>query len=311
MADRLLRPLGIGEIFDTAFELYKDNFVLFVLIAAVSAVPLSVATGLVVLRYSQEFVHLSSLVSNGLPELGSLFSGLSALLQSLALFAPLSLIGHGLQITALAAAASSRYLGQRASLAGSYLPLFKHIVPFAATALLYGLAMGLGFACCYLGLILPATAYAFTAHAFVVEGEDIGFWRAMRRSAGLVSGFGGRVFGTLCILAFVYGLLFIGMTFPLKFALETLLQIVPGSGSWFGAARAVSEFSVRGQVLEQMCGGLAGMILAPFLVSVLTVLYFDLRVRKEAFDIALLARSLQAPASTVLDMAMLSGGKRA
>ena len=311
MAERMLHPLEIGDIFDTAFELYKDNFILLTLVAAVSAVPLSIATALVTLHFTRNVVQLSSILSSGVPEIASALSSIGVLLQSVVLFAPLFLLGHGLQMTALASATSTRYLGERATLSGTYLFIFKHFAPFAVTALLYGLATGLGIAFCYVGIIVPLTMYVFTAHAFAVEGQAIGYWHAMKRSSGLVSGSGGRVFGTLCILLFVYSVLSIGMTFPLKLAIDTLLQIVPGGDHIFGGgAVAASVFSVKRQVVEQISGGIASIILAPFLVSVITVLYFDLRLRKEAFDIALLARSLHYPDTACPPLPLLTGGRR-
>src|SRR5215213_11296531 len=43
-APRVLRPLGYGEIFNEAFDLYKSNFLLFAGIGAVVFIPLAFLT---------------------------------------------------------------------------------------------------------------------------------------------------------------------------------------------------------------------------------------------------------------------------
>lgn len=295
MTDRTLRPLHLGDIFDEAFDLYKGNFFFFVLITALTTVPLTIVTALLTLKFSREYHQLSNVLSGGFANIDTILSTLGTVIQGLAVFAPLYLIGHGLQMTALAAAASTRYLGEPATLRGAYRVPFKHMGALIGVSLLYGLANGFGFMFCYVGMVLPLTKYIFTAHAFANEGAKTGYWRAMKRSANLVSGYGGRVFGALCVLACVYAILSIGISLPLKYALDTLLNYVPGVDKLVADRGGSGDFSIRGQILDQMSGGISWLVLAPFLISVVTVLYFDLRVRKEAFDIELLAHRLQFP----------------
>ena len=40
MSDRTLRPLALGDVFDEGFDLYKRNFLLFLLVTAAWIVPL-------------------------------------------------------------------------------------------------------------------------------------------------------------------------------------------------------------------------------------------------------------------------------
>jgi hypothetical protein len=44
MAQRILRPLSYGDLFDEVFDLYKKHFVLFVGIAGVVVIPLYALT---------------------------------------------------------------------------------------------------------------------------------------------------------------------------------------------------------------------------------------------------------------------------
>ena len=49
-------------------------------------------------------------------------------------------------------------------------------------------------------------------------------------------------------------------------------------------------------VLISAANGIGTIISAPFQAAIVTVIYYDLRVRKEAFDVELLTEQLEAPA---------------
>lgn len=290
----MLRPLGLGDIFDEAFDLYKDNVLFLVLVGAVSAVPLQVVQGVLSVHFARDMRSITGFFGGGTPDITQIFSSLSVLAGGLAVLLPLSVAGIGVQSVALAAAASSRYLGETATVGSVYRRTLRRIGPLLLTALLWSLFMGLGFALCYVGVIVPLTLLAFTAHAFAVEGRHgWRFWSALARSRVLANGYGGRVFGALCLLGLVYLILSVGIEMPLDYALSALLALVPGAETLLTPAAGANTFNIRSAVINQVGSGVAGLIITPFLMCVVTVLYFDLRVRREAFDIERLAQSLQ------------------
>ncbi len=59
------------------------------------------------------------------------------------------------------------------------------------------------------------------------------------------------------------------------------------------ACRARGRARSRSGLASQQRPGASAVL--PFLVSVVTVLYFDLRIRKEGFDVELLAQDLNYP----------------
>ena len=65
-----------------------------------------------------------------------------------------------------------------------------------------------------------------------------------------------------------------------KFSHETVEKKVSWLGVWIVAVIAI--------------GGLVQMFIYPLFYCVLTVTYYDLRVRKEGFDLELLASTLQS-----------------
>jgi hypothetical protein len=50
-----------------------------------------------------------------------------------------------------------------------------------------------------------------------------------------------------------------------------------------------------GWLLLGIGGSLVQVVAVPFLVAVTVVIYFDLRIRREAFDLAVTARRVQSP----------------
>ena len=113
--------------------------------------------------------------------------------------------------------------------------------------------------------------------------EGVGGFAAMKRSMELVDG---RWWATLGRLLAAYVLLF-----AVLFGVTAL-----------GSAIA-SGVTLHNVTLYVALGGLlnviASILIAPFVAAVLTVIYIDLRVRKEALDIELVAREFSGPGSIV------------
>ncbi len=296
MTKRMLRPLGLGDIFDEAFDLYKDNFLFLVLVTTVAAVPLKIALALVEFRFLRDFHGLSGLFGGEVPDITQIFAMLGTVAGSLAVLVPLYAVGLGLQTTALASATSARYLERSSTLRDAYRVPLRRLGPLVLAALLYGTLLVLGACVCYVGAALPLTLLAFTAHAFAVEDQDTWrFWHALGRSRRLVLGHGGRVFGALCVMGIVYLIVSVGIQLPVSYALHGLLNAIPGAHAALGGSAGSRGIGLETQIIDQVGGGLTSLIVVPFLMCALTVLYYDLRVRREAFDLELLARDLHYP----------------
>lgn len=289
MADRQLRPLSLGDIFDEAFDLYKKNIAFFALVTAVAAVPLNIVVAFITLHWMRDLADAAAVMDSSDPT--RLFSWFSALAGRAALVSPLFLIAYSLEVCALAFATSARYLNEPVTLWGAYRPALRRFFPLVLTALIYCAANALGMALCYIGILVPLTLFAFTAHTFSREGKS--YFQALGRSSGLMSGQSWRVFGALALLSLVYGVMAVALRLPLAYGFDTLLRITPAAQGLLGAATGAAHgLSLRSQIVDHVTGGIIELILMPFLMSVVTVLYYDLRVRREAFDIELLARDL-------------------
>lgn len=190
---------------------------------------------------------------------------------------------HYIVVAAATWAVSQSYLGKEVSILGSYQAVSRRLVLFLLTMLVATIIIGCGF----MLLIIPGVIfmfwYAFISEVFVVEGKS--GTAARNRSKELASGHYGRIF----VLGFITSLInyFIQMLFGLP------LGIILG----FSQAEVVMMSGGPIGGLVGLVQGLASTLVMPIQVIAFVLLYYDVRVRKEGFDIQLLAESLgEAPA---------------
>ena len=296
-----LKAMMSTELLDAAFRLYRANFVTFLGIFAVIYVPITV----VVVAVSGYFTSQAQAVLLGATDEAARTSAeqdlqivqAGIMVLEMILFA---LIAVPLATGALTCAVGMRYLNEPASIGKAYRQILPILLKYLGTTLLSGLVITMGF----LVFMLPALFLLFTgnvgisvlammagvpfsivfgyrfmtwffAASSVVCLEGIGGTAAMGRSRDLVRGFGWRVFGFLFLTAMLQG----SLIMPVSIAGEFLFPMLTES--------LALQFAMS-TVLQQVLG----MIVTPFFSAVLVLLYYDLRIRKEAFDLEVLARNL-------------------
>ncbi len=253
MTRPVLRPLGLGEILDVAFGLYRTLFLpLLTVTLAANAIPLALS------------VYIESS--------GGVFANLSLYFSNVFLNAVLSAIASA----AATFIVSENYMG-RSLTAGD---AFSRAAPFMTRLILLGILVSFLTVLGLFLLIIPGivifTGYALSTPAMVIEGLPSAT-SAMGRSWGLTRGHRRKVFGAL---ATVVSLIMLPM-----FALG---GFAAASGD---PAVMRPEVSVTGLVWMAVAS-LFQVMIYPLFYCVLTVAYYDLRVRKEAFDLEILASGL-------------------
>ena len=195
---------------------------------------------------------------------GGVRFGLGAMVSSSVLLA-LYALGLGVLIAAIADAYLGRPLGVRQA--------FSRVRPLLASLLggyvLAGLRIVLGLLLLVIPGLVWAMSYLLVTQAVVVEGK--GARAALERSKELSRG--GR--GRLALLGLVVGLIQLALQWGFAAVLPAAVQRVP--------------------LLALLLQQLPAILVLPLYPAVLTVAYFDLRVRKEAFDLELLAQAVEPP----------------
>jgi len=260
-APRPLRPLGYAELINEAFDLFKHNIVLLVGIGAV----IYVAEGLLETLFvnSPGTKEWLSDGSNALPALVSL---------------------------PITKAISDRYLGRESSILGAWRDTLRRLVPLLLTSLLALALVLVGFAL-FLVPGIFASMWVFFAWN-VMLAEERYYWSALRRSRDLATGQWTRIFVVSLFALLISSLVLVYMGL-LAYAIEELITSVLHAAVGSGPHPAQSDRQAVGaEMLDQMIGAVLVAVVTPIPCLLTTLLYFDVRVRKEGLDVALLAQEI-------------------
>jgi uncharacterized membrane protein len=267
-----LRPLSTGELLDRTFFLYRSHFGLFI---GIFALP-----HLVVLAYQCIGLTLRSPTPQLTRALFAIVWGLGALFLT-------SIVAAASQ-AATVVAVSQVHLERPTSIADSFSRVKGEIAGVIGLTVLVGLGVGLGFIVFIVPGILLALSWSVAVPAKVLESK--GASEAMSRSSALTKGDRGRIF----VIWFLFFVASIGVSFLLHWP----IQIASGARSIF----ALQRVSTGLQVASLIATFVSECLVGPLATIAFSLVYYDERVRKEAFDLQLMMTTLDAvalPASPV------------
>jgi hypothetical protein len=178
-----------------------------------------------------------------------------------------SLVALPIASTALTHAVGEIYLGRKTSIGRSFGAAMRLIVPLTGTMLLVYLGVIAGFVLLIIPGLYLSIAWILTSPIVILEG--VYGTRAIGRSRQLMRGNMWRAVGIL-----VLGWIIVAV---LGAVLGAVFKVVP--------------------VLGPVAQGLAQSVGVAYSAVVLVLLYFDVRCRKEAFDLEHLARLVEGSAT--------------
>jgi hypothetical protein len=267
-----LRPLGIGEILDVSMKIVWRNAGTLIRVVIFVVLPVQIVSA--VLKAS---VHPVSSNSNTFTfdstsnQQTISSSDVNAFIGYAFAVLVLTLISSTVASGACFRAIASAYVGERTGWRDSLVFALKRFPSLLWITFLAGLLSVVGAIACILPGIYLWVAFSVAVPVLMTEG--IRGRKALGRSRRLVKDFWWRAFGVVV----------------LGFILSGILSAVI-SGLILGiSAVSSSSDSLAGIVLNVVSGTLSKVLTTPFTAAFVTVLYFDLRVRKEAFDLQLLA----------------------
>ena len=293
-----LRPLGVGDIVDRVFSMYRQRALLFAALAAVPYLALFLVIGGMALSLGSQLAPLAPFIEdlatpgqvpnvNFTPQVaGAVF----ALVVIVVVAGLISVLFLSVQIGSLVDAAAARYLGRETTVGASFRAGLRVAPKIIGTGLLLFFSLLIGWLVLIFvmiiannalvvvlgilgGLIVTVFVFASWLVAPVVAAlEPVGPIHAVRRSWWLSSGHRWRILGLQILLA------------VLQAVLSTLI-------SFIFVASFISDTIVR-VVLQNIVNVIATVLWAPVEWGTFTILYFDLRVRKEALDLQIAAEAL-------------------
>jgi hypothetical protein len=272
-----LRPLSVGEIIDVAVKIWRRQFVTLAKIVFVVVAPVQILSALVAASVSNgggiETVDVSGNTAVDGGRLAAFIAGMftAQVLSGLAFL---------ISSAAVLRAVSVAYLGGTPDWRDSLRAATSRLGSLIWLAFLMAGGLFLGALALFFPFIWLGVSWSVSFPALIAE-EQRGTG-ALRRSFNLVRGRWWSVFGALF----------------LAFLLQFFMGLVIGLP--LGILTANSDSASAGAlIIGTLVSVASSVITTPFMAAVLVLIYFDLRVRKEGFDLELLSQGVGIPADTV------------
>lgn len=294
-----LRERRVGEILDAAIKLAFRNIKVLFPLAAALTLPVQLVSGFLFSTVDPTIQESLTKWQEALTNLepGSAIPSpkfTDAQIGAVAVGGALSLLSSILVTAALTHVVSRLILTGKAGARESLVVALKRAPAFLGANLLLALTVGLPLAVVAgIGVLSGSTALfgllvmagvvlmlflivRFTVATQCVIVETAGPLRALKRSFGLVKGSWWKVFGTTIVIGLVASI-------PAQLisqALKELLKSLGGNNSTF-------EF-----IWSAIAATVSTALVSPISAAAAVFLYFDLRIRREGFDLEQLAASL-------------------
>lgn len=303
-----LKPMSLSELLDRTFTLYRNRFWLFCGLMVMPEIAILLCSLIVIVAFPITNVPTAvANPANPFAALGAIWSRLAATFVAgfvQALFGALAL-------GAVTVAVSDLYMGRTATIRGSYAAVRSRLFGLFGLILmlmLVGIAFFTagsfagGFAG---GLIMVATAmispvigviflfllifagvvgafwllmrFAVSIPAFMLEQR--GVIDSMSRSGALTQGHRNRIFVTVIVMYVVLLVFQLGLALPF-FILQSSYQAKGLLPLWVQIGQAVSA-------------AVASTIAGPLLMIAIALIYYDVRIRKEGFDLESMMNALK------------------
>jgi hypothetical protein len=265
-----LRPLSVGEILDRTFTLYRTHFLLFL---GISAIP---HIFLLIPNITQIFFLYPDTPSGGPANLVAhwgagtiVFAFLGGIVGLIAY-----VFAQGASVTAV----SELYMGRSITISESYRRVFSKLGRLILIIVLAFLSIIAGFLLfIFPGIYLMCRLLVTIPSALI---ENLGATTSMSRSFELTKNNAGRAF---LIILLYYALAFAAAAlFAAPFQVMMLIT----------AAKSHPESLRTWMILTQIGSMIATVLVKPIVTIAGAILYYDLRVRKEAFDLQMMMNPL-------------------
>jgi hypothetical protein len=244
-----LRPLTVGELLDRTFFLYRRHFAMFVGIAALP--------NLILLAFQLTQIVISGAVTS-----------LVSMLATLVVYFMTIAVSQGATIIAV----SQIQLDRETSVTEAFGAIRSRIYDLAGIIFGMGIRILIGFILLIVPGVYLAIVWSLAIPVAVLEGRNLS--ESLQRSAELTKGHRGRILVVyFLLLVLVY--------------IVTLLLEVPTMAAvavWGGGLRG-GDVPAWGSIVIALSNFITTSIVGPIVTIALSLIYYDERVRKEAFDL--------------------------
>jgi hypothetical protein len=312
-----LRPMNTAEILDQTFSLYRHRFVLF---AGIAMLPPALLLFVELVQTGLTVGYLGRPAARGVYSPVAMIAGFSAMLVGFVAY----FIGIAIAHAATVFAVSAVHLGRETSIRdcygrvkGKYGRVFN--VVFSVALRVFGSALVLVLAAALVpaalvkagraagavgGVFFVLVAFVggfvlvlvlYSRYALAVPAcvlENLKARDAIKRSVALTAGNRGRIMVVIILVTII--------TFAVMGVLVFPARLLP---FLFKSAPIMLVLTV-----QHLASFIAGTVTGAIATIALSLIYYDERVRKEAFDIHLMMASLDGPSSPAASAAIANLG---
>ena len=290
-------PMSVGTILDRTFRIYKENFIRFVTIVAVIQVPITlvmiISTSVlqrgVQVRQSADYgqqvrnnqqnreyisfrerqARSENIREDEYNPALFIYGGIGMIIAGI-----LSMLGQLLCRGALSKSVSESYLGNEITALQAYRFVLPKFLPLIGAGFLVVLVTYMGLLLLIVPGIIFALWFALTTPAIVLE--NLKAIKGMSRSRTLASGNLGKIFS----VGFLVLLISWVISIPFSFVGSFLASIL------------FSDNLMLMTFVNQLVALTGQIFIVPIGATAYILLYYDLRIRKEGFDLQMLANSI-------------------
>jgi hypothetical protein len=264
--------LNVGELLDRTFSYYRRHFVLFVGIAALPSL-----FGLI--------LHLWQLdaARRGTGTAGATLWGLATFV----VFLVASTFSQGATVVAV----SQIQLDRDANIREAFASIWQQLGELLVLALNIGVRVGVGLLLFIVPGIFVWLKYSVAVPVAILEQNGVS--ASLSRSRDLTKGRRGRIFA-ICVL---YAILIL---------VASMIWQVPAmliGGRMVADAARLGQVPAAAQVVVQFGSFVTQSVVSPIATIALTLVYYDERVRREAFDLEHMMRQIDGASAGPLPAA--------
>ncbi len=270
--------MSIRDILEKSFFLYYANFIKFIGIVLLVKAPyliLTLAISSIIAFFSPE--ESSESLTSISPSIENVVMRISELVFT-AFLSPILIAVVTIYISYL-------FFDENLKIKDTYSKIMNRLLPLFGTVFLTGTLISSGFILgfiflginpqltAFIFLIAPILAfvlwvwYCLVPQVVIIEGE--GGFGAMKRSKYLISGF-----------------------FKKAFILVVITFLASSLISWLALFAGNKILNYDNSLFGNNLSNIISIIIDPFRMAIVTMLYFDLRARKEGFDIEILSKEM-------------------
>ena len=289
-----LRPLGVGDIVDRVFALYRSRPLLYLAAAAIPYLVFVLLIAGVTLALAASFSGLAEFANaialGATPNPAVFASAIGTFFVFILFVVIAAVLILSLQTTALVYAMSARYLGRQVTLGETLRAGLRAAPRVIGTGLLIFIGLVLLWTVLIIAMVLYQQAWfvavvalgGVVASFFILAStlvapvvatiESVGPISAIRRAFSLSKGNRWRILGLQLLLLVING-------------------VISAVVSAVFVTTIISDAGLRAAA-QQVVNAVTTIAWAPVEWGTFAILYYDLRVRREAFDLQLAAEAL-------------------